>query len=182
MNPQRHETLLNFFRVLGNEQRLRLAVTLMDAPHSTREIAERFNWKEHDALENVAALRSLGLVRPVEEGRYQFDVKALYALNEELLSRSNLPSPIDAWGDEESRKTLRPYFDGEEIVNLPTHPKKFTLLLDWLVTNFAYDVNYSEKEVNIIIKRYHADSATLRRAMIDTGLMQRDHGVYWRVS
>jgi hypothetical protein len=182
MNPQRHETLLNFFRVFGNEQRLRLAVSLMDASLSTREIAERFDWKEQAALENVAALRSLGLVKVLDDNRYQFDVKALYALNQELLSRTNFPSPIDGWEDEATRKILRPYFEGEQILKLPENPKKFRLLLDWLVTNFEVEKRYSEKEINMIIKRFHEDSATLRRAMVDSGLMERDHGIYWRVS
>jgi hypothetical protein len=182
MNPQRHETLLNFFRVFGNEQRLRLAVSLMDGSLSTREIVERFQWKEQAVLENISALRSLGLVKASDDNRYQFDIKGLYALNQELLSRANMPSPIDGWEDEASRKILRPFFDGEQIVNLPENPKKFRLLLDWLVTNFAVDEQYDEKEVNKIIKRFHEDSATLRRAMVDAGLMQRDHGTYWRVS
>jgi hypothetical protein len=182
MNPQRHETLLNFFRVFGNEDRLRLVVTLMDAPSSTREIAERFAWKEHEALENIAALRSLGLVETLDDSRYQFDIKALYALNRELLARENFPSPIDGWEDEVTRKILRPFFEGQQIINLPENPKKFRLLLDWLVTNFELHVRYTEKEINTIIMRFHEDYATLRRAMVDSGLMQRDHGIYWRVS
>jgi len=35
--------------------------------------------------------------------------------------------------------------------------------------------------VNAIIKRYHADTATLRRELIGNKLMQRENGIYWRV-
>jgi hypothetical protein len=35
--------------------------------------------------------------------------------------------------------------------------------------------------VNAIIKRYHPDTATLRRELIGNKLMQRENGVYWRV-
>lgn len=182
MDSQRQETLLNFFRVLGNEQRLRLAVALLDAPRSTRELTEALGWKEQTALENVAALRSLGLVSVAQDGRYRFDIRALYTLNRELLARENVPSPIDDWQDEDTRRTLRPYFGEERIISLPTNPKKFRMLLDWLVTNFEVGVRYTEQQVNEIITRYHEDYATLRRAMIEDNLMARDHGVYRRVS
>ncbi|MHB1630128.1 MAG: DUF2087 domain-containing protein [Bacilli bacterium] len=36
-------------------------------------------------------------------------------------------------------------------------------------------------EVNEIIGRHHPDFATLRRELIGNGLMEREHGVYWRI-
>jgi hypothetical protein len=36
--------------------------------------------------------------------------------------------------------------------------------------------------VNEIIQRFHSDSATLRRELIGQHFMQREGGVYWRVS
>ena len=43
---------------------------------------------------------------------------------------------------------------------------------------------YSEKQVNEILKRYHEDTATLRRELVGFGLMQREggEGEYWRVA
>ncbi|MCP4362638.1 MAG: DUF2087 domain-containing protein, partial [Chloroflexi bacterium] len=38
-----------------------------------------------------------------------------------------------------------------------------------------------EAEVNELIKRHHADGATLRREFIINGLMDRKGGVYWRL-
>ena len=35
--------------------------------------------------------------------------------------------------------------------------------------------------MNAIIKRYHADTATLRRELIGNKLMHRENGIYWRV-
>ena len=45
---------------------------------------------------------------------------------------------------------------------------------------FTPEVRYPEREVNAIIKRYHADCAMLQREMIGYKLLQRERGVYWR--
>ncbi|MBE6541248.1 MAG: DUF2087 domain-containing protein, partial [Ruminococcaceae bacterium] len=46
---------------------------------------------------------------------------------------------------------------------------------------FETDREYSEKEVNEIILRYHEDFCTIRREMIAFGMMTRDHEIYKRV-
>jgi hypothetical protein len=51
-----------------------------------------------------------------------------------------------------------------------------------MVTQFEEGVRYSEAQVNETIKRYHPDSATLRRELIGNRLMQRENGIYWRVT
>jgi hypothetical protein len=55
--------------------------------------------------------------------------------------------------------------------------------LNFIVDAFAYDANYTEKEVNTILRRFHVDTATLRRYLVDNGLMAResDGTRYWRV-
>ena len=39
---------------------------------------------------------------------------------------------------------------------------------------------YDERAVNAILKHHHPDSATLRRALVDYGLMRLEAGIYWR--
>jgi hypothetical protein len=40
---------------------------------------------------------------------------------------------------------------------------------------------YTEKQINALLKRRHPDTASLRRGMIDFRLMERKSGVYWRL-
>jgi hypothetical protein len=45
------------------------------------------------------------------------------------------------------------------------------------------DTKYPEKELNLIIAKYHADTAALRRYMIEYGILERDgESVYWVVT
>jgi hypothetical protein len=45
---------------------------------------------------------------------------------------------------------------------------------------FASGRDYSEDEVNRILQNLHSDHATLRRYLVDAGLLRRDRGVYRR--
>jgi hypothetical protein len=54
-------------------------------------------------------------------------------------------------------------------------------VLRHLVREFEPGRRYPEKQVNAQLGRYHADTASLRRALIEYRLMQRAGGVYWLV-
>jgi hypothetical protein len=43
-------------------------------------------------------------------------------------------------------------------------------------------VTYTEKEVNLILKRFNADVSGLRRDLVDAGMLkrERDGSKYWR--
>ena len=180
--PQPAQLLLSFFKVMGNADRVRIAARLMDTPATISELADTLGLKKADVAEHVAALRAIDLVQSATGNTFVFDQKALFALNGYLLSRENLPTPIDDWPDEDVRKTLRPFFEGYSLRQIPEGQKRFLMLLDWLVTLFDHGVQYSERQVNDIIAQYNPDYATLRRGLIDAQLMERDHGVYWRVA
>jgi hypothetical protein len=55
--------------------------------------------------------------------------------------------------------------------------------LNYLIQHFDLDRIYTEREVNEIIKRFHIDTAGLRRDLIDAALLAResDGSRYWRV-
>lgn len=183
IEPEKQLLLMNFFEIMGKTAGLRITAALLDQPATTRDLATRFNLKEAEVLEHLAALRHLKLVTVrVEDGRstYAFDQKALIELNKTVLSRKPVPTPVDHL-DPETRDALRPFFAGERIRDFPTNPKKFRMLIDWVITLFETGKRYTEKEVNEILLRYHEDYATLRRELVDLHLMERERGVYWRV-
>ena len=54
------------------------------------------------------------------------------------------------------------------------------MILDWLAQDFEPGRRYSEPMVNLILGSRHADTAALRRYMVDDGLLDRADGLYWR--
>jgi hypothetical protein len=54
------------------------------------------------------------------------------------------------------------------------------VILDWLAQSFEPGRRYSEAMVNLVLGQRHADTAALRRYMVDEGLLDREAGEYWR--
>jgi hypothetical protein len=81
---------------------------------------------------------------------------------------------------EQDRKILQSCFRGDTLFEIPSSPRRLELVLFWLVEQFELERRYPERELNEIIKRYHPDFATLRRHLIDHGLMERENNIYWR--
>ena len=76
---------------------------------------------------------------------------------------------------------LDSFFVYGKLKSLPVQYKKKRIVLEELVKMFLPARRYTEKEVNILIADVNEDFCTLRRELICEHLLDRDHGVYWRV-
>jgi len=186
MNPDEFQTLLQFLKALANESRLKLIGLLANRELSVGELAEQLNLKEPTVSHHLARLHELSLVRMRAEGtthRYRIRSETLHRLSRELFTPRQVASIADkVEGERWERKILKTYFEGDRLTLIPTMRKKRNVILNWLATQFEPGVRYPEARVNQIIKRHHPDSATLRREMVMTGLMERKSGVYWRTA
>ena len=90
-------------------------------------------------------------------------------LNEELI--------YDAAFAEKVKKVF--WRDGL-IVVLPSQLKKRKVLLDLLIEDFEPGRSYTEQEVNFKILDHYDDYCTVRREMVDLGLLLREKGRYIR--
>lgn len=84
----------------------------------------------------------------------------------------------------EREKVLKTYFkdglDGE-IERIPSKEKKKLIILQHIIKRFDAEKKYTEKEVNEILKTVNPDFVSLRRHLIEYGLMNRntDNSSYW---
>jgi DNA-binding transcriptional ArsR family regulator len=153
---------------------------------SVEELAALLQLKEPTISHHLAKLKELSLVNMRPEGNthlYQLDGEALQSISKEIFTPDNMASlaedvESEAW----ESKVLKNYFDGNLLKEIPATRKKRLVILKWLASQFELGVNYPERTVNEIIKRYHPDCATLRRELIGYQLMQRENSVYWRSS
>ena len=102
-----------------------------------------------------------------------------------LLNRSRLrpqrrPLNILTVPPKTDAEILANYLDGARIKVIPSKRSRKRLVLEWLVQRFDAGRDYSEAEVNELIKRSHPDFATLRRELYDAYLIDRDDGIYRR--
>lgn len=84
--------------------------------------------------------------------------------------------------DKEKEKVLQAYFDENGgLKSYPSKEKKKIVVLEEIMKNFKSEIKYSEKQVNRKLKRMYDDFATLRRALIEYGFLDRsrDCSEYW---
>lgn len=186
MNSLDFDTLLHFFKVLANENRLKLVGILSQDECSVEDLAARLQLKEPTVSHHLAKLKGLNLVQMRSMGNthlYKLNRDTLSNLNKSLFTTEQMANwiedvPSQAWEE----KVLRSYLDRERIMEIPASRKKRFVILKWLVNQFDLERTYTEKEVNEIIKRHHPDSATLRREFIGYKLMKRERGIYERLA
>ncbi len=66
------------------------------------------------------------------------------------------------------------------IVMMPSQRKKRKVLLDLLAADFEPGRSYTEQEVNFKILDHYDDYCTVRRELVDFGLLKREKGRYVR--
>ncbi len=87
--------------------------------------------------------------------------------------------------DAKVRKVLAAYLNADgSLKQIPAPGAKLVVILEYLLAAFEPGAQYTEKDVNAILRRFHSDPATLRRALVDAGLLKResDGSRYWRPS
>ena len=73
------------------------------------------------------------------------------------------------------------YFDEDgRLHTMPRKQSRKLAVLDVIAARFVPGVHYLEVEVNWELIGIYSDYVTLRRALIDFGLMDRADGRYWR--
>jgi hypothetical protein len=176
--------LLDFLRGLADARRLQIAGQLAAGRHTVDELAERLKQKPADIQRQLDQLVHLELAAGPEGAAqtYRLRLDRIHALAGQVLARPRTEAPADA-GDDYERKVLREFLrpDGA-IREFPAQEKKFQVVVRYALRVFEAGQRYTEKEVNERLKRLNRDSATLRRALIDYGWMQREGGggAYWR--
>ncbi len=193
MNKEQFQTLLQFFKVLADESRLKIVGILANQECSVEELAALMQLKEPTVSHHLAKLKELNLVtmRPDGNSRlYQLDSEVLQSISKEIFTAERIASLMDdvdteAWESKVMKNYLEADTDGlngiQRLKEIPASRKKRLVILKWLANKFDLGVQYPERTVNEILKRYHSDCATLRRELIGYQLMQRENGVYWRI-
>lgn len=188
--------LLRFFKALADETRLKMAALLASKPRSGEQLAEQLSIKPATVSHHLSKLADAGLVISTSEGHkkfYRLRLDAVHATAQQLQSKDpGLLVSADASAskfypnrvsyDEYDRKVVKDFFNSDgSLRQLPMQRKKFLAVLKHIVRDIEPGREYTEKQINILLKRRHADTASLRRGMIDFRLMERKSGMYWRL-
>ena len=189
MSIESSGALLQVFKALADESRLRIVGLLAVDERSVDELAAHLGLKAPTISHHLATLKNAGLVAMRPAGTthlYRFLPERLRQLNREL-APERLAITETVVGDAWERKVLDAFLepgagpaDPPRIKAVPAGERKRLVLLRWLADRFEPHRRYPEPEVNILLALHHPDYASWRRYLVDSGLMDRGEGVYWR--
>ena len=78
-------------------------------------------------------------------------------------------------------KVLQIFLHDGRLTAIPAKATKRRMILEHIACAFEPGVRFAEREVDAVLRAfYEPDWVTLRRLLIDEGLMSRRDGWYWR--
>src|SRR5688572_1967900 len=174
--------MLDFVKVMSDPTRLRIIGMLSQGNVTRKEVAERLELSPKDSLTHLGFLEFIGVVSQVDGAFSLNDDRLAVLAKEKLLEEKQLYVPDEAL-DEKSKKVLKAHLNVDGTIRQIPAPPKLQIILDYLINFFEFDKNYTEKEINTIIKRFNEDTAGLRRDLVDVKMLAResDGSKYWRV-
>jgi hypothetical protein len=183
---ERLQLMLQFCKAMADESRLKIVGLLSSHEHSVMDLAALLDLKEPTVSHHLAVLKELDLVTLRAEGNvhwYRLRIDAVRKISRAVFSTENIARiAVSAEADGWERRVLDNFVRGERLTEIPVSRKKRWVILRWLAQDFDQGANYSEADVNTILKRHHEDCATLRREMIGYRMLARAGGIYRRNS
>jgi len=181
MRPQ--PEVLNFVKAMSSAERLRVIGVLARGRATQAEIAEQLHMSVRDIFNHLSSLVRVGVINEAD-GVYDLNEKGI-----ESLARGEFEGKRPSYDakdekQENVRKVLKNFLNADgTLKKIPPMGNKLLIILNFIVDAFEFDANYTEKEVNTVLRRFHMDTAALRRHLVDHNLMARegDGSRYWRV-
>lgn len=171
-------------RLLLDRDRLAVAGALAARAMTTDDLVDSTGRDRRSVLSAIGDLRAAGLV-DAEGDRYHLDEGALRRAARAVAEVELPMDPVIGYGmTDEEQDVLTRYFSGRTLVEIPTSRAKRQVVLERLAQEFDVGRRYSEQAVNETLRRFHTDTATLRRHLVDEGLLDRSptagRSEYWR--
>lgn len=186
MDPQ----LLTSLKALSDASRLRIIGLLAEGKRmSVEQLAAALDLTPGTVVHHLKRLREAGLVestpRPpymdysLRVGRLGQIGAELHQLGREQSGASTEVMVRPTWASAEEWRTLRAFFEGDQLTSMPAqHAKRLTVLRYLAEDVFERKRKYPEKEVNQLLAARGADAASVRRYLVDEGFMTRKNSVY----
>ena len=164
--------------LLADDDRRAVAAALVLGAASLDAVVEATGIDPPRAGKALTRLVTAGLVERGADGTLHLLGAAFGAAAR--AAASAVPEPVPDGVPAEDAKVLRAFVRDGRLLSIPTARSKRLVVLDRLAQEFEPGRRYSEATVNLTLSRWHADTAALRRYLVDEGFLDREAGRYWR--
>jgi len=170
----------DLLRALADPERLAVAGLLARSDLTAREVADRLELPLARVRRHLGRLTAARIAEALPDRRsYRLVPETLRAAALEVGPPREAGMALGAL-DEDEETVLKRYFRGGRLTEVPARHGKRLIVLTRLALEFEPGVRYPERQVNEVLRRYHDDYVTLRRYLVDEGLLTREAGQYWR--
>jgi hypothetical protein len=187
MNSDEIAEMVRVLKALADATRLKILGLLSERELSVGSIAQALRLTEPTISHHLGRLADVDLVTMTKLGNTH-----AYALNDTNLRRFQKHfdvTPLEEQTavevltevDAETQRILKSFIVGGRLVKIPEMLKKRRVILRWLVEQLDPVQEYTEKEINAFLHKFHEDFATLRRELIGNQLMPRQDSIYRRL-
>jgi ArsR family transcriptional regulator, arsenate/arsenite/antimonite-responsive transcriptional repressor len=176
------------FTALGHPVRLLILNLVRQKTRHGEELAAILNLNPATISHHLSKLMDAGLLSAEKDQYYQVYSLRAEALKRPLAEVVFMPQPdLNQPGsgrrveeDAYRQKVLTTFMLHGRVKQLPAQQKKRLVILEHLAQAFEPGREYSEREVTVMLLDYSDDPVTLRRLLVEHGLMQREQGIYRR--
>lgn len=170
-------TPAEYLRIAVDPVRLAVLGTAAAGPVDVELLSRALAKPRSKVIKEVERLRQHGLLTDSGE----LAVEALRDVARRLPSDPDHdPAIVEGPWSEEERHILGRFFAGVHLTSIPSGDTSRRVVLERLAFEFEPGLRYSERQVNSILQLFNEDYATLRRYLVDYGMLTRADGNYWR--
>lgn len=171
-------------KALADQSRLAIVNSLLESSQYVEEIARRHALAPSTVSFHLKKLEQAGLVSSRKE-QYYVVIEANDAIFDttlrEIVSAPTVGKELqDGRMEEYRRKVMESFFRHGRLEKLPAQHKKRLIVLEQFTARFKPERRYSEQEVTGLIIPLFDDYCTIRRLLVDEGLIRREGATYWR--
>ena len=169
-------------RVFADPKKVKLLGQLCGEALPLHTLARAAGLSEAETMELLPPLKGAGLLEETfaHDGfRWRYKPSAIFETLRETRAAAG-PADLPPGTSAFDARVLGDFFVCGRLRGIPVQRKKREVVLRYMAGKFSPDRTYTEQEVNLLLLNYHEDYASLRREMVDTGLMVRANGLYWR--
>jgi hypothetical protein len=165
---------------LANAHHRRVLAALELGATTAAEVADRTGLSTRDTVAALQRLDASGLVEQGPDGTLAVAVDRLQATAREAAAHDRPRADEHGDAPPDQARILRTFLRDGRLLQIPAVRSKRLVVLEHLAQEFEPGRHYSERQVNLVLGRFHADTAALRRYLVDEGFLDRDMGWYWR--
>ena len=160
--------------LLGDEDRLRVVAAIALGARTIDDVARTGGLAPGEVRRALPRLIAAGVVE--DRNGLRVDLAPFRdAARDRPPRRRELPGATP-----EQARVLRNFVENGRLKPLPVRASQRRVVLEYLAARFDEGIDYAEPEVNDLLGQFHEDHASLRRCLVDEGLLTRTAGVYRR--